>query len=190
MRATIALQPTQPVHHVTRPGFAIVAQGAKETLAGDRLFEYGRGRLHRHFGRPADLRAHRARQQGQAPTWPAGSRWIRPRSRRCCSETAGSDDGAPAPCGYGVRRAPAELIECATRLLRLLDKPRDVPVLRPLIEREILWRLLAGEQGGRVRQIGLADSRLAQVSHAIRRIRDRYAQALEASRRATRRWRR
>jgi len=77
-----------------------------------------------------------------------------------------------------VRRAPADLVDCAVRLLRLLDQPRDAPVLRPLVEREILWRLLGGEQGGRVRQIGLADSRLAQVSHAIRHIRERYAQAL------------
>jgi transcriptional regulator GlxA family with amidase domain len=65
-----------------------------------------------------------------------------------------------------------------TRLLRLLDTPRDVPVLRPLIEREILWRLLSGPQAGRVRQIGLADSRLTQVSHAIRHIRQHYARAI------------
>src|SRR5471032_2522610 len=43
VRATISTQPTLPVHHVTQPGFAIVAQGAKETLVGDRLFEYGEG---------------------------------------------------------------------------------------------------------------------------------------------------
>src|SRR5206468_6444448 len=61
---------------------------------------------------------------------------------------------------------------------RLLDRPRDAPVLRPLIEREILWRLLCGPQGGRVRQLGLADSRLAQVSHTIRHIRQRFDQAL------------
>src|SRR5438067_166496 len=75
-------------------------------------------------------------------------------------------------------RGPAELVDCAVRLLRLLDRPRDAPVLRPLVEREILWRLLGGEQGGRVRQIGLADSRLAQVSHAIRHLRERYAEAV------------
>src|SRR6185312_15903335 len=78
----------------------------------------------------------------------------------------------------GVHAAPAELVEAMVRLLRLLDAPRDAPVLRPLIEREILWRLLRGPQGGRVRQIGLADSRLAQVSHAIRHIRQNYAQPL------------
>ena len=51
-------------------------------------------------------------------------------------------------------------------------------MLAPMFEREILWRLLAGEQGAMVRQIGLADSRLSQISHAIRWIRGHYAEAL------------
>ena len=60
------------------------------------------------------------------------------------------------------------------RLLRLLDVRSDIPVLAPAIEREILWRLLNGAQGAMVRQIGLADSRMAQIGRAIRWIRDHY----------------
>ncbi len=177
VRATIALQPTQPVHHVTRPGFAIVAQGAKETVVGDRLFEYGEGDF---IVTSVDLPicARIVRASADRPYLACGLTLEPAAIAALLLETAGSDDGAPAPCGYGVRRASAELVDCAVRLLRLLDQPRDAPVLRPLIEREILWRLLTGEQRGRVRQIGLADSRLAQVSHAIRHIRERYAQAL------------
>jgi AraC-like DNA-binding protein len=63
-------------------------------------------------------------------------------------------------------------------LVRLLDRPADLPVLAPMIEREILWRLITGEQGATVRQIGLADSSLAYVSRAIRWIREHYADAL------------
>ncbi len=177
VRATISLQPTQPVHHVTRPGFAIVAQGAKETIVGDRLFEYGEGDF---IVTSVDLPicARIVRASADRPYLACGLTLEPAAIAALLLETAGVDDGAPAPCGYGVRRAPAELVDCAVRLLRLLDQPRDAPVLRPLVEREILWRLLGGEQGGRVRQIGLADSRLAQVSHAIRHIRERYAQAL------------
>jgi AraC-like DNA-binding protein len=177
VRATISLQPTQPVHHVTRPGFAIVAQGAKETIVGNRLFEYGEGDF---IVTSVDLPIC-ARIVGASPDRPylACGLTLEPAAiAALLLETAGSDESAPAPCGYGVRRAPAELVDCTVRLLRLLDQPRDAPVLRPLVEREILWRLLGGEQGGRVRQIGLADSRLAQVSHAIRHIRERFAQAL------------
>jgi transcriptional regulator GlxA family with amidase domain len=43
------------------------------------------------------------------------------------------------------------------------------------IEREILWRLIKGEQGAMVRQLGLADSRLSQISRAVRWIRDHHA---------------
>ena len=177
VRATISLQPTQPVHHVTRPGFAIVAQGAKETVVGDRLFEYGEGDF---IVTSVDLPicARIVSASAERPYLACGLTLEPAAIAALLLETAGSDDAAPASCGYGVRRAPAELLDCAVRLLRLLDQPRDAPVLRPLVEREILWRLLGGEQGGRVRQIGLADSRLAQVSHAIRHIRERYAQAL------------
>ena len=177
VRATITTQPTQPVHHVTRPGFAIVAQGAKETIVGDRLFEYGEGDF---IVTSVDLPicARIVRASPARPYLACGLTLNPAAIASLLLETAGSDDAASAPCGYGVRRAPAELVDCAVRLLRLLDQPRDAPVLRPLVEREILWRLLGGEQGGRVRQIGLADSRLAQVSHAIRHIRDRFAQAL------------
>jgi transcriptional regulator GlxA family with amidase domain len=63
-------------------------------------------------------------------------------------------------------------------MLRLLDHPADADVLAPLVEREILWRLLTGPHGGMIRQIGLADSDLSQVSRAIRWIRDNYAEPM------------
>ena len=62
-------------------------------------------------------------------------------------------------------------------MLRLLDQPRDAAVLAPLTEREIVWRLLTGDQGATVRQLGLADSSLAHVARAVRWIRDHYAES-------------
>jgi transcriptional regulator GlxA family with amidase domain len=59
-----------------------------------------------------------------------------------------------------------------------VDRPDDVPVLGPAIEREILWRLINSDQGATVRQIGLVDSRISQVARAIRWIRTRYAESL------------
>ena len=77
-----------------------------------------------------------------------------------------------------VSRAPDDLLEALVRLLRLFDRPGDAPVLEPMIEREIVWRLLCSDQGGLVREIGLADSRLSKISHAVRWIREHYAEAL------------
>ncbi len=47
-----------------------------------------------------------------------------------------------------------------------------------MLEREIVWRLLCGEQGALVRRIGLADSRLSKISHATRWIREHYAETV------------
>ena len=83
------------------------------------------------------------------------------------------------PAGDRHRRGRAvDLLDAVARMLRLLDHPTDAPVLAPLVEREILWRLLTGPHGGMVRQIGLTDSGLSHVSRAIRWIRDNYAEPM------------
>lgn len=63
------------------------------------------------------------------------------------------------------------------RLLRLLSQPRDVKILAPMIKREIMWRLITGEQGAAVRQLGLAGSNLAHIAEAVRWIRDHHARS-------------
>jgi AraC-like DNA-binding protein len=66
------------------------------------------------------------------------------------------------------------LLDAIVRLLRLLDRPRDRKALAPLVKREILWRLMTGEQGDVVRQLGVADSSLMHVRRAVRWIRENY----------------
>ncbi len=51
--------------------------------------------------------------------------------------------------------------------MRLLSSPGDIPILAPLAEREILYRLLLGEQGTRLRQIAVAESKVQQINRAI-----------------------
>jgi AraC-like DNA-binding protein len=76
--------------------------------------------------------------------------------------------------GFGVSPVTAELMDAWTRLLRLLDTPEDIGMLAPLIEQEIVYRLLVGPQGGMLRQIAMAESRLARVRRAIAWIRTHY----------------
>lgn len=73
-----------------------------------------------------------------------------------------------------VSRMTAEIVDPLLRLLRLLDHPEDVGMLAPLLERELLYRLLQGEQGHLLRQFVQADSRLSQVARAIAHIRAQY----------------
>ena len=89
------------------------------------------------------------------------------------------------PPGIAVSDLTHDLIDPVVRLLRLLDRPSDIPVLASAIEREILWRLINGQQATMVRQIGLADSRTAQIGRAIRWIRGHYAEAIRIEELAT-----
>ena len=57
-----------------------------------------------------------------------------------------------------VSRLDINLQDAVVRLVRLLDTPAEVPVLMPLIKREIVYRLLMGQQGARLRQLAVQGS--------------------------------
>ena len=174
--------PTEPIHHVFEPVFVLVAQGAKKIILGDKAFRYGAGEyLVVSVDLPISSRVDSA--SAETPCLSIGLTLKPAAVAALLLETAdhaahvahvGEGDFA----GLGVSRAPQELLDAVLRLLRLLDRPGDAPVLVPSVEREILWWLLCGPQGGMVRQIGLADSRLSQISWTIRWIRANYAKAL------------
>ncbi|MEN2518342.1 AraC family transcriptional regulator, partial [Acinetobacter baumannii] len=56
-------------------------------------------------------------------------------------ETSAGNHTGSAAQGLAVSAAPPEIIDPVARLLRLLDRPGDLAVLWPMLEREILWRL-------------------------------------------------
>jgi AraC-like DNA-binding protein len=91
-------------------------------------------------------------------------------------EMPGTD--GPRAAGIGIGRLDADLLDPVLRLLRLVDRPGDATALAPLIEREILYRLLCGPQGPMLRQIALADTRLSQIARAVAWIRENYQQPL------------
>jgi AraC-like DNA-binding protein len=89
-----------------------------------------------------------------------------------------NEETPPASSGLFLNDATPDLIETAIRLMRLLDSPRDIAMLSPLIERELLYRLLIGPQGGQLRQIAHGESRLRQVNAAIGWIRRNFDRPL------------
>jgi AraC-like DNA-binding protein len=72
----------------------------------------------------------------------------------------------------------APLLDAFRRLLELTEQPDDLPALAPLVEREILYRLLAGEAGTRLRQIATVDSQGWQIARAIGTLKARFAEPL------------
>ncbi|MEH3104950.1 MAG: AraC family transcriptional regulator [Sphingomonas phyllosphaerae] len=74
----------------------------------------------------------------------------------------------------GIYPSDSDLIEAARRLVGSLDRPDPIRVLAPLIEREILYRLLTGPHGPMLRHVATAGSHLNQISRAIAAMRRQF----------------
>jgi len=180
LRVVATAAPTQPVNAVYEPALAVIAQGSKRAMLGERVFDYGAGQyLIVSVELPVISRVINASRR---EPYLGISLILDPAAiaalllETAAGERIGAEDGSAL--GLAVSDAPDDLLDAVLRLLRLLDRPADVPVLRPMIEREILWRLLGGAQGALVRQIGLADSSLCHIRRSIAVIRTRYAETL------------
>ncbi len=165
--------PSPQVSTLYRPTLCLVAQGRKQVVLGDLLYEFD---LSKYLIVTVDLpvtgcvvEASRARPYlGLSLDLDPG---------RVAELLLG--DAPPTPDSQGaiaVTPLGADLLDPMTRLLRLLDRPEDVPVLAPLIEREIHYRLLQGEQGVLLRQAATAGSFLSRIGQAADWIRLHYAE--------------
>jgi len=179
LRATAV---TEPLGEVAEPTVAVIAQGVKETALNGRTFSYGSGQL---TIVPVELPVVGHITQA-SPGEPFLAFVLRLRPEKIATLLAEATpvttaapraDGA-APRGIAVSDASPALLDAIGRLLALLGAPDDAAVLAADVEREILWRLLTGPHGATVRQVGLADSRLAYLARAIHRIRSHYDQTL------------
>jgi AraC-like DNA-binding protein len=166
-----------PTPLLTGPAVGLVAQGAKRAALGDRTYDYRAGQ---YLVASVDLPV--------TGTYTEASRtkpflgvglWLEPSA--IAELLLGSDmpvARAAVHPGIAISDGSADLVDAFVRLLRLLDHPGDIPVLAPMIKKEILWRLVTGPQGAMVRQIGLADSTLTNVGRAIRWIREHHVEPL------------
>ena len=177
-RFVVARETPEPTHHVYEPVCSLVVQGEKRAVVGGKLFTCRTGHfLVASVDLPITIRVAGATEE--RPFVALGMALSPAKVATLLLESAAGAEQLPAEtAGLGVSDAPKELLEAMVRLVRLLDHPRDLPVLGPLAEREILWRLLCSGQGRRVRQIGLADSRLSQIGRAMRWMRDHYSEAV------------
>ncbi len=157
------------------PMICIVLQGAKEVAIGDHLLRYDPAS---YFiasmelpvsGRVVEASAERPFiSVGLALDWQGLAALL--------AEMPPASGGQAE--AFGVSPVTAELLDPFLRLMRLLDTPPDIPVLAPLMEREILYRLLQGPQGNVLRQIALASGRLSQIRQAIAWIRQNFDRPL------------
>jgi AraC-like DNA-binding protein len=80
--------------------------------------------------------------------------------------------------GLAVTSVEPPLLDAVTRLVALLDFPDDILPLAPLVLREITYRLLAGPQGSRLRQIASAGAPAQRIATAIRWLKGHFTDPL------------
>lgn len=71
-----------------------------------------------------------------------------------------------------------ELLDAAVRLIRLLETPATALVLLPLYTRELIYRLLLGDQGARLQHLALQGTATTRIARAIERLRHDFDQPL------------
>jgi AraC-like DNA-binding protein len=85
--------------------------------------------------------------------------------------------GPPAR-GLAVTPVEPPLLDAVSRLVALLDSRQDIGPLAPLVLREITYRVLAGPQGLRLRQIASAGAPAQRIARAIRWLKDHFSDPL------------
>jgi AraC-like DNA-binding protein len=172
--------PRPGVATLYRPSICVVAGGRKEVVLGDEIFELDEGRFlivtvevpvtgcvvaatpaAPYLGLTVDLDPSRIAEL--LLSLPPG-RAEAPDPRGTAALATGTLD--------------ATVLDPLRRLVGLLDEPTAAPVLAPLIERELLFRLVSGEHGRLLRQLATADSRVAQIAAATAWIREHHAEPM------------
>ncbi len=172
LRLLRACSPTELEHGVSFPAFCVVAQGSKEVLLGDDVYRYDANRY-----------------LITAAALPIASRITEASEKRpylgvvlrLDPALVGSvmvEAGHPAPPDRSAVRAfdvsplDAGLLDAVLRLVALLEAPADeARFLRPLLTREIVFRLLRGEQGDRLRQTAALGGHAHRIATALERLR-------------------
>lgn len=169
---TCVTEPTPPTAVMSEPSLAVVAQGVKRTVLNGVPYDYRTGQF---LVVSLDLPViGQALQASVDEPFAVFSMKLKPTAIAPLLLETVHAAKPPAFSGLAVSNATPELLDPIVRLLRLLDRPDDLRVLAPGLEREILWRLITGDQGALVRQIGMANSSLTHISRAIRWIREHY----------------
>lgn len=157
---------TMPMPNVYRPQLCLVVQGKKEVTLGDRVFNYAPGR----YGIVTyDLPAtgHVIEATPDNPYLCFYLDFDPVMLGDLASRAPARREVPSPPIDKTVSDASEQLLDATLRLLRLLDDTAGQAVLGPLAEQEILYHLLSGPDGPRMRYITASHGRVAQVGHAI-----------------------
>ena len=168
--------PTESVHGVSDFAFCVIAQGSKEVLLGNTRYQYDPDHyLLTTAELPVVSQIIAASQERPYLS-------LRLKLDPTLVGSVMVEAGHFSPRSHADVRAintsplDAGLLDAVVRLVRLLDTPAEAPFLAPLITREIVYRLLMGEQDGRLRNIAVQGGHTHRIARAIERLRKEFDQ--------------
>jgi len=170
--------PTQPTSYMYEPSICLIAQGAKRVLLGDDTYVLD---VHHFLITSVDLPT--VVQIIKASQEKPYLGLILKLDRREISQLM-VDSNLPPPRaqqssrGMAIGEVTLPLLTAFQRLIDLLAEPKDIPILAPIIQREIVYRLLVGDQGARLRQMASAGSQSQQIARAIDWLKSNFTQSL------------
>lgn len=170
--------PTPPCSMTYEPSLIVTAQGRKRVELGGKTFTYGASHyLLASVALPVMARVVEASEQ--APCLALSLKLRMPLVRELLNR---EDLAVPPDAGKGpalaIGELTVELLDSFCRLLRLLDRPREIAFLHDLIEREIIFRVLEGPEGTRLRAIATLGDQSHRTAKAIAWIKENYAKPL------------
>ncbi len=169
--------PTEPVFGVSESSFCVIAQGSKQVLLGEDRFRYDPNHyLISTVGLPTISQIDGATRDEPY----LGFRFVLdPAIVTSVMVESGlihqSDTGMKA---IDVSALDADLLNASLRLIRLVAKPNEYHILGPLVIREIIYRLLAGAQGNRMRHLATVGGQAHRMVRAVKRLRDDFNKPL------------
>jgi AraC-like DNA-binding protein len=171
-------QPTPPIACLVEPSIVLVAQGAKQLVIGEQAYRYDPGRF-----LVTSLKLPGVSQVQEASPQTPCLGLVYKLDLRTITELA-THASMPPPSDVADMGAAAigsltpALAGPFSRLIALLGEPDALPVLAPLIEREIHYRLLLSDQSARLRQIAAIGSHSFRIARVLDWLRANYAQPL------------
>ena len=170
--------PTPAGRGILSPSVCLLVQGEKEMLVGQRVLRYGPG-CYVQAGVAMPVSGQVTRASTEAPYY--GIRVeIDPKEVAAfvleMRLQLPVDDADPP--AITVERADEAMLDVFMRLLRLLDRPRDLPVLGRLLKQELLYFLVTAPGGATLSRGVVGGQRERAVGEAIHWIRTHYNEPL------------
>jgi AraC-like DNA-binding protein len=171
--------PLKKLHSVLEPSFCVIAQGSKQVLLGDKRYQYDS--FHYLLTTLALPTVNQALEASKERPYLSLRLELDPQLVSSVMVEAGHYVSARNPAdmrAIDVSPLDANLLDAVLRLVRLLDTPIDVTILQPMIVREIIYRLLIGDQGGRLHHLAVSGGNTSAIARVIQRIRQDFDKTL------------